>query len=49
MKSNALIKIATVNMQVKNLYEAFVNFEKAIEIDEDNEVIYCDRVQVSLK
>jgi Tfp pilus assembly protein PilF len=49
MKSNALIKIATSNMQVKNLYEAFVNFEKAIEIDENNEDIYCHRAQVSVK
>jgi hypothetical protein len=41
------IKLASMNMHVKQEYEALVNFEKAIEIDEDNEGIYFHRVQVS--
>jgi hypothetical protein len=38
--------MTALNLQKGEDYEAFVNYEKAIELDPLNEDIYCNRAQV---
>lgn len=46
LKSNTYIKLTALNLQNGQENEAFENYEKAIEIDANNEDIYCNRAQV---
>ena len=46
LKANTYIKLTALNLQKNQEQEAFSNYEKAIEIDVDNEDIYCNRAQV---
>jgi len=46
IKSNTLIKLTALNLQKGEESEAFANYDKAIELDPDNEDIYCNRAQV---
>jgi tetratricopeptide (TPR) repeat protein len=47
VKSNTLIKMTALNLQRNEEYEAFINYDKAISIDQNNEDIYCNRAQVN--
>lgn len=46
IKSNTCIKLTALNLQNGEEEQAFVNYDKAIETDPDNEDIYCNRAQV---
>lgn len=46
LKSNTYIKLTALNLQNAEEKEAFENYEKAIQIDPNNEDIYCNRAQV---
>lgn len=39
--------MTALNLQRNEEDEAFINYEKAIQIDPTNEDIYCNRAQVS--
>lgn len=40
--------MTALNLQRNEEYEAFVNYDKAAKLDENNEDIYCNRAQVSI-
>jgi import receptor subunit TOM70 len=46
LKSNTYIKLTALNLQNGQEDDAFINYDKAIEIDSLNEDIYCNRAQV---
>lgn len=46
LKSNTYIKLTALNLQNGQEDDAFVNYERAIELDNTNEDIYCNRAQV---
>ena len=46
LKSNTFIKLTALNLQNSQETDAFANYERAIEIDPNNEDIFCNRAQV---
>jgi import receptor subunit TOM70 len=46
LKSNTCIKLTALNLQNNQEEEAFENYDRAIELDSQNEDIYCNRAQV---
>jgi import receptor subunit TOM70 len=46
LKSNTCIKLTALNLQNNEEDQAYVNYDRAVEIDPENEDIYCNRAQV---
>ena len=46
LKSNTFIKLTALNLQNSQETDAFANYERAIEIEPNNEDIFCNRAQV---